>query len=203
MSTRIALFVDSQNAYRGARRSFFHGAGQVLASDGQFDPVRLGKLLCERRGIVSESVLNEVRIYSGRPDPNRNTRMYEAHMRQCDAWERAGARVIVRPLQYVQGEPPREKGIDVQIALDFVIGALSGEYDVGVLMSEDTDILPAIEFVASSAAVPARAELVTWRGQASRRHFHLKLPQGVWCHYLSYEDYQLVRDPTPYARRRR
>jgi len=58
--------------------------------------------------------------------------------------------VTARPLRYPWDDlasKPEEKGIDVQIALDFVMMAVRGEYGVGVLMSGDTDLLPALEEV--------------------------------------------------------
>ena len=38
-----------------------------------------------------------------------------------------------------------EKGVDVQIAVDMVRGAIKNEYDVCYLISSDTDLLPAIK----------------------------------------------------------
>jgi len=37
-----------------------------------------------------------------------------------------------------------EKGVDVQIAVDIVRGAIKNEYDICYLISSDTDLLPAI-----------------------------------------------------------
>jgi uncharacterized LabA/DUF88 family protein len=37
-----------------------------------------------------------------------------------------------------------EKGVDVQIAVDMVRGAIKGEYETFYLISSDTDLLPAI-----------------------------------------------------------
>ncbi len=38
-----------------------------------------------------------------------------------------------------------EKGVDVQIAVDIVRGAIKNEYDISYLISSDTDLLPAIK----------------------------------------------------------
>ncbi len=38
-----------------------------------------------------------------------------------------------------------EKGVDVKMALDIALGAVRDEYDKCVLLSSDTDLLPAIE----------------------------------------------------------
>lgn len=38
-----------------------------------------------------------------------------------------------------------EKGVDVQIAVDLVRGAIKNEYDICYLISSDTDLLPAVK----------------------------------------------------------
>ena len=41
----------------------------------------------------------------------------------------------------------REKGIDVKIAVDLMIGAMDGKYDTAILVSSDTDLVPAMDLV--------------------------------------------------------
>lgn len=41
----------------------------------------------------------------------------------------------------------REKGIDVKIATDLIIGALDNQYDTAIIASSDTDLVPAIDLV--------------------------------------------------------
>lgn len=41
----------------------------------------------------------------------------------------------------------REKGIDVKIAIDIIEKALGGEYDACILLSGDSDFIPALELV--------------------------------------------------------
>jgi uncharacterized LabA/DUF88 family protein len=64
--------------------------------------------------------------------------------------------LVTRPLRYPgqAGEKPQEKGIDVALALDFVAMAMRGEYEVGILMSTDTDLKPALELVAQMTTGP-------------------------------------------------
>jgi len=47
---------------------------------------------------------------------------------------------------YDQGKI-REKGTDVKIAVDLVIGAIDNYYDTAILISSDTDLIPAIKYV--------------------------------------------------------
>ncbi len=41
----------------------------------------------------------------------------------------------------------REKGTDVKIAADLIIGAVDNIYDTAILVSSDTDLIPAIKYV--------------------------------------------------------
>jgi hypothetical protein len=65
-----------------------------------------------------------------------------------------------RPLRY---PPPkgREKGVDVQLAVDFVRLALDDEYDLAIVASADSDLVPALEFVRSRFAERV-IEAIAW-----------------------------------------
>ena len=138
---RLVLFIDYQNAYRRARSVFF--PNPQSGRDGHLKPMDLGQLIANRGGPGGASYTpSEVRVYSGRPDPNIDMRTFSAHRRQSQAWGLSGATVIERELRYLQGRP-QEKGIDVALAVDLVRLAIQGDYDVGVVMSTDNDLLPA------------------------------------------------------------
>lgn len=44
-------------------------------------------------------------------------------------------------------ERKREKGIDVMLAVDLVVGAVEDTYDTAIIISSDADLLPAIKWV--------------------------------------------------------
>ena len=94
----------------------------------------------------------------------------------------------------------REKGIDVAIAVDFVTMAFRGEFDVGVLFSADTDLRPALEYVAHNHT-EIRVEVAAWRSGRQARRLNFDAPYAVWCHYFDASDYQDLRDPTDYRPR--
>lgn len=119
-------------------------------------------------------------------------------------WGDADSRVLIkrRPLWYPSdfGEPdcyerPREKGIDVALAVDLVRMAIKDEYEVGIVFSRDTDLLPAIETVFELKV--AHVEVATWVGTSQLRY---KLPYGkrLWCHKLDGDDFEAVRDRRQY-----
>jgi len=91
-----------------------------------------------------------------------------------------------------------EKGIDVALAVDFVMMAVAREYDVGILMSTDTDLKPALEAVLSLGGSPI-CEVAAWkeRDQPARQ---LRLTgANLWCHFLYLEDYKLLADGRDYT----
>lgn len=45
----------------------------------------------------------------------------------------------------------REKGIDVKLATDLIVGAIDNKYDVAIVVSSDNDIIPAIDWVRKRA----------------------------------------------------
>ena len=97
------------------------------------------------------------------------------------------------------GERAQEKGIDTALAIEFVTMAVDALYDIGVIMSTDTDLLPAIEFVRSRFAGERHVAVAAWRSRDSRRR--LSIPgANVWCHWLTRDDYDSVADPTNYNR---
>lgn len=196
---RLALFIDAQNTYRRARDRFFPNTQSGV--DGQFDPVKLGQLIASRaRHGGTSCSLSEVRIYSGQPDYYRDRRSYDAHMRQVNRWMANGAHVITHGLRYPPNwpsEPAQEKGIDVALAIDFVRLAITGAYDVGVMMSTDTDLVPALGFVYDYNPGSIHAAVAAWGVPTDSRR--LRLPNArVWCHWLDLADYNSVADPTRY-----
>ena len=41
----------------------------------------------------------------------------------------------------------REKGVDVKLATDLIVGAVDNQYDTAILISSDSDLIPAIDWV--------------------------------------------------------
>jgi len=191
---RVMIFVDYQNVHGWARRQF-HPIGSHPAI-GHVDPLRLGQHLVARRKRPSQ--LEGVRVYRGRPNPDRQARAAAANDRQTVAWERSGrVEVIRRPLRYPPDwpdVPAAEKGIDVAIAVDLVRLATTRAYDAAVLVSSDTDLMPAVETVFNLRL--AHIEVAAWSGAHRLRFPDSQLP---WCHHLTETQYRTLEDHTDYA----
>jgi hypothetical protein len=206
--TRVMVFIDHQNAYMRARESFgtSHADPYTL---GQIHPHRLGLLLNARgRAVDGARELVQVRVYRGQPEARRNPAGHAACRRQVGLWAaQAGVVPCLRPLRYLATAwnrngraitwEAREKGIDVLLAIDMVVGAIRDDYDVAVLVSEDTDLLPAVEAVFERGK---EVEAASWRPD-KRWTPRLTLPdRNLWCHWLRSADFDRVRDDTDYTR---
>ena len=194
---RVVVFVDYQNVFMTARQCFHQGPFGPTA--GQVDPLKLAELIVQRR--QRTSVLAQVRVYRGLPDATKEPRPYAANERQTAAWVQASlVEVFRRPLRYPRTWPTQraqEKGVDVALAIDFVRLAVRGAYDVGVLMSTDTDLVPALEAAFEIKTTAVHIEVAAWKAKHANRRLSVdgRLP---WCHQLSELDYQSVRDHRDY-----
>lgn len=136
-------------------------------------------------------------MYTGRPNPTKDPRTYGAQQRQVARWDKNGIVVKRRALRYPPDWPKsraEEKGIDVALAVDLVIMAVDGAFDVAVIASTDTDLIPAMEHVLQRAS--STVEVAAWYDDHSKS---LSVEgRCVWCHRLRKEDFDKIADDTDY-----
>lgn len=72
--------------------------------------------------------------------------------------------------------------------------ALREEYDAAILVSSDTDLMPAIETVYTGRL--GHIELATWAGARRLRLSGTQLP---WCHFISEAEYRTLQDLTDHT----
>ena len=173
---RTAVFIDYQNVHMGAH-----------------------DLFTPRREPVHQSLVHPLAVAVRIAE--KRSRRFPSEITQVRVWER-DARVTVqqRDLKYLgwPEHPPREKGIDVALAIDLVHTALRGEYDVAVVLTSDTDILPAVE-LAFNETEP-HVEIAAWQG-AKPLWFPTEISDKrrlPFCHFLDAADFEAVRDTTKY-----
>jgi hypothetical protein len=142
--------------------------------------------------------LTFVGTYCGVADPRRDPRTAAARHNQIEAWKLNGAHVFTRPLRYPSewpDSPAEEKGIDVMLAIDLVTMAIRHEYDVGIVASCDTDLVPAVEAVGKLPGSPPAVEVMAWLGRAGR----IGTPgQGVPVRQIGPNEYRQIVDLTDY-----
>lgn len=55
--------------------------------------------------------------------------------------------ILQKGITAIEYERFREKGIDVKLATDLIVGAVDNRYDTAVIVSSDSDLIPAIDWV--------------------------------------------------------
>jgi hypothetical protein len=196
---KVWVFIDSQNVIRDAREAFH--APTDPPQDGYIYPEKLAALLVSL-GLPPRE-LDQVRVYTGAPSNRHQPSAYKAYMKRRSVWIGAGVKVFPHTLRYPADWPTtkaQEKGVDVALAVDLVRYALIDKsFDVGIVVSTDTDLIPAIKVVCESPAARAwgwpRIEVMTWAPNAKR----LRLPdKNLWCYKLDRAQYDTVCDTTDY-----
>jgi uncharacterized LabA/DUF88 family protein len=194
---RAVVFVDYQNVYRSARDAYgLNGEDSLL---GNVRPYSLGRQMM-RDG---SCILEQVRVYTGIHTPQRRTKLHAMMQRRISAWIAASpekVNVFPRPLSYGGGQT-REKGVDVEIAIDFVRLALEDTFDVGILCSADTDLAPALQFVADRFPDKRLITVGYAPDPGCNAPAPLDLPRGtVERRYMTRRDFERVRDDVDYYR---
>ena len=204
--TRVAVFIDYQNLYHGARRTF-GGPHTDAPGFGHVDPVALARLLVHLgRAVDPERVLWNTSIYRGEPGYKSHRKLRVAFARQTSRW-RSDPSITVKTtaLRYRRVEHPggwtwraEEKGIDVLLTVDVVRGAYMNEFDTVVVASADTDLVPALD---EALRAGKRVETASWSGPETG-FTALRVPgHRIWSHHLSREHFERVQDTTDYLAR--
>lgn len=200
----VCVLIDYQNIHLTAHDLF--GSIGAPVRESLVHPLafaeRVLDVRSQRQEILAQKLtrLMAVKAFRGTPSNQREPGLYSAAQRQRAVWSRdPRVEVTYRTLRYPRdwGEPwcnerPREKGIDVLIALDLVELARIGSYDIVILASHDTDMEPAIERALKERRT--RIETAGWQG--ARR---LK-PRGqnIWHTALDGLEFAKTRDRRDY-----
>lgn len=203
----VVVLLDWQNIYNCAREAFgFEQSGPI---QGNVHPLKLAVHLASGTDPVlgRPRKLQEVRVYRGRPDSAKEQKSYSAWQSQTAAWKKAGGDRFIgcyRDLRYRRGVPV-EKGIDVWLAIDLISMAHREAADRIVVVSSDTDLVPALE-LATGICGAGFVEVAGWDGPSPSAAILnvADVPQ----HRLNKVDYERLHDSTDYnlslrVRRRR
>lgn len=107
----------------------------------EFDYAGLAKSLAKTTSDNTIYYVGEIRQYEGNKKSETlysNQQKLFTHLRNQDIEIKLGYLLLSNGKFH-------EKGVDVQIAVDIVRGAIKNEYDICYLISSDTDLLPAIQ----------------------------------------------------------
>jgi uncharacterized LabA/DUF88 family protein len=135
---RIAIYIDGSNFYQRIRE-----AGVPRGS--KFDYSALAHFLSRGRQLVSKRYY--VGIVRNHDHTAKSQQLVDQQQRFLANLEAEG--YAIERGRIVYDHKIREKGVDVKIAVDLIVGATADEYDTAVVASSDTDLIPAIKHVIS------------------------------------------------------
>lgn len=194
---RVAVFIDYENVHRTGHQLFSYLSEEKYQT--VVDPLAISEVIVSKRKFGGDLVA--VYVFRGRPLPQFQPEATGANDAQAAAWSKDDRVSIVRrDLKYTTYDDgtylAQEKGIDVALAIALVEGAINDRFDVGILFSNDTDQLPALEFAFRQTA--ARIEIACWQtakplwfSEGLRQSPPVRLP---YCHFLSGSDFIECRD---------
>ena len=161
---RVCIFIDSGNFYHLVLKKL-----GIQELDFNFD--RFAKFLAGEREIIKEGkrfYVGTVRERKNRHENKRaisnQTTLFTSLFKLNWAIKTSKLRTRIekivvddRVIDYqkfldlgieeIKYERSREKGIDVKLATDLIIGAMDDKYDNAILISSDTDLVPAVDLV--------------------------------------------------------
>lgn len=140
---KVAIFIDGGNFYRKIRKD------NLIPKGTMFDYVKFAEFLSQGRKITSKSYY--IGIVRNHDKTAKSQKMVESQQKLLTGLENDGYEI--KKGRIVYDNKIREKGVDVQLAIDLVIGAVENLYDTAIIVSSDTDLIPAIKYVRSKGKI--------------------------------------------------
>lgn len=136
-TAKIAVYIDGSNLYHKLK-------DLKVSHTTNFDYLGLCTQLARERELVSCRYY--VGVVRAQKDDIVGQRMRQGQQKLFSKLELSGI-VIKRGFLMKNDGVYHEKGVDVQMATDLLIGAYENMYDTAVIVSSDTDLIPAIKKV--------------------------------------------------------
>lgn len=131
---RVVVYIDGSNLYFKLRDLGF-------SNIGKFNYRGFAEWLARDRQVVS--IRYYVGVVRAREDDQKGQELRREQQKLFSHLEHQG---IVVKYGYIMHNDGMyyEKGVDVKLAVDLLIGAYENLYDTAVIISSDTDLIPAI-----------------------------------------------------------
>lgn len=133
---RIAIYIDGGNFYRLLKAS-------GLPKEFHLNYIQFADFLARTRRLISKRYyIGTVRNHDGSVKGDKLVRSQQKFLAGLES-----DGFTIKRGRIVYDHQIREKGIDVKIAVDLVVGAMEDIYDTAIVVSSDTDLIPAIRYV--------------------------------------------------------
>ena len=135
---RVAVFIDGSNLYHYLKETDY-----PIGTKFRFDKF-VDFLVGDNRECVYRNYYTG--IFRNLDGTDKSKQLVRGQQKFLAGIENEGF-VVKRGRIIYDSAKPREKGTDVKIAIDLVLGAVDDLFDVAIVISSDTDLVPAVRDV--------------------------------------------------------
>ncbi|MCR4335376.1 MAG: NYN domain-containing protein [archaeon] len=128
---KILIFIDGSNLYHDLIKNFNHAS---------LDFVKFTESLAGKNKLGAVYYYSAPLMQKDNPEAYKKQQKFFSSLEKMPKIEVKLGRLEKRP-----NGPPVEKGVDVRMAVDIVTHAYSNIYDTAIIVSGDSDFVPAIK----------------------------------------------------------
>lgn len=133
----VAVYIDGGNLYKRLKSL------GIPQQSNRFNYSAFVKYLVGNRNLISKRYyVGTVKNVDG---SEKAEKMVRSQQKFLDSIQKEGFEIKRGKIMY-DGGNIREKGVGVKLSLDLVIGAVDNLYDTAIVISSDTDLIPAIKY---------------------------------------------------------
>lgn len=129
---KVTIFIDGSNLYH----SFISSFGSPKINIEYF---------CKK--ISDDNKIVRINYYTAPLNKIDNPEAYKAQQKFLAKIQKTPKLFVVFGRMEKRGNTIVEKGVDVKLAVDLIIGATKNEFDTAILVSNDADFVPAIKAI--------------------------------------------------------
>ena len=137
---RVAVYIDGSNFYNYLKDKEIN-----FPKGTKFDFNAFVEFLLNGRECVSKRYY--VGIFRNIDGSKKSEALVRGQQKFLSRIENDGFTIKRGRIMRHTGKDYKEKGTDVKIATDLIIGAVDNLYDTAIVVSSDTDLIPAIKYV--------------------------------------------------------
>lgn len=137
VKTRVAVFIDGGN--------FYHKLKNLeIKNKSQFGYRQLAEWLARDRTLVYAGYY--VGVVRAKPNDAKGQQLRAGQVGLFNFLRSPKQHFVIRQGYLMNNNGKyHEKGVDVQLAADLLVGAYENTYDTAIILSSDTDLIPAIK----------------------------------------------------------
>ncbi len=136
---KVAVYIDGNNFYKYLKSKEVNFPKGTKFNFSEFVDFLIGEREC-----VSKRYY--IGIARNTDDTQKSRQIVSGQQKFLSRIENEGFVIKRGRVMYDKGRI-REKGTDVKIAVDLIVGAVDNLYDTAILVSSDTDLIPATRYI--------------------------------------------------------